>query len=285
MTPKTRKILFYFSILAFFLMGALVLSFALGFRYDFQTNRLIKTGSIVVKANVSAKIYIDDQLEGETSFFDSTFSKKNLLPGKYNLKVQKEGYHTWQKDVDVEEGLVSYFESVFLVKRELKEEVILSGEILEKHLKSQKPLPEAAASFNLPQKGVVDFSISSDGSSVVWVTSHEVWVSWNKDINYQPVRKAGEKKLVTRLSGSVKKVYWHKNGSHVFLRLGAEFLMLETDTRGGINTNTIYGNLGAKDIVWYDSDLDRIFKYQNSGLPAGQAGLPAGQAGLTAAEL
>ena len=270
MTKKTRKLIFYFSVLIFLLMGTLILSFAFGFRYDFQNNRLIKTGSIVIKTNVSAKIYIDEKLEGETSFFSDTFSKKNLLPGKYGLKIQKDGYQTWQKSVVVEEGLISYFGNVFLPLNEPKEEALTSREVLDKHLESLKLIPKDPTVFNLPKKGVVDFSVSSDESAVVWATSHEVWVLWNRNTDYQPIRKAGEKELITRLSENIKNVYWHRSGGYVFLRLGAKFIMLETDVRGGVNTHTLYNNLGVKDIIWYDSGLYKIFKYQNSGLFAAE---------------
>ncbi|MBI2677005.1 MAG: carboxypeptidase regulatory-like domain-containing protein [Candidatus Yanofskybacteria bacterium] len=273
MTRKTRKLIFYLSVLVFLLMGTLILSFAFGFRYDFQNNRLIKTGSIVIKTNVSAKIYVDDKLEGETSFFSGTFSKKNLLPGKYSLKIQKNGYQTWQKSVMVEEGLISYFGNVFLPLNEPKEETLASREILDEYLESLKLKVEVPAIFDLPEKGVVGFSVFSGESAVVWATNHEIWILWSRNTDYQPIRKAGEKELVTRLSGNIKSVYWHKSGGYVFLRLGTKFIMLETDVRGGVNTYTLYDNLGVKDIVWYDSGLDKIFKYQNSNLPTGQAGL------------
>src|SRR3989338_10734956 len=114
MTNKGRKILFIWAVAFFLFISTMVLTFAFGLRYDFKSNRLVKTGSIVLRPNIEAQIFINDELEGRTSFLSSSFSKKQLLPGTYTVRVEKDGYFPWQEEIEVKEGLVSDFSRIVL---------------------------------------------------------------------------------------------------------------------------------------------------------------------------
>ncbi len=106
--------MFIWAVAVFICLSVLVLTLAFGFRYDFQNNRLVKTGSLVIKSNTEAQVFINDKLEGHTSFLSGSFSKKQLLPGIYTVRVQREGYFSWQKEIEVAEGLVSDFSRIVL---------------------------------------------------------------------------------------------------------------------------------------------------------------------------
>ncbi|MDP3731030.1 MAG: hypothetical protein Q8R34_00865 [bacterium] len=127
MTSQSRKVLFIWAVALFVSVSTLVLIFAFGFRYDFKNNVLTKTGSLVLKPNTEAQIFIDDESEGRTSFLNNTFSKKQLLPGKYMVKVQKDKHFSWQKEVEVKEGLVSDFSRIVLFSQNQVEQVSVNG--------------------------------------------------------------------------------------------------------------------------------------------------------------
>src|SRR3989338_6634806 len=127
MTSQGRRTLFIWAVTLFILLSTLVLIFAFGFRYDFKNNLLTKTGSIVLKPNVEAQILINDKPEGHTSFLNNTFSKKRLLPGNYTVKVQKDKHFSWQKEVEVKEGLVSDFSRIVLFSQSQVEQVAVNG--------------------------------------------------------------------------------------------------------------------------------------------------------------
>src|SRR3989344_4386043 len=127
MTSQSRRILFIWAVSLFVSISTLVLTFAFGFRYDFKNNVLTKTGSIVLKSNMETQIFIDDEPEGRTSFLNNTFSKKQLLPGKYTVKVQKDKHFSWQKEVEVKEGLVSDFSRIVLFSQSQVEQVAVNG--------------------------------------------------------------------------------------------------------------------------------------------------------------
>ena len=58
-----------------------------------------------------AKIYIDEKLITATD--DTT---TNLIPNKYVLKVEKEGYETWKKEVNVYSDLVTDITAVLILQ-------------------------------------------------------------------------------------------------------------------------------------------------------------------------
>ena len=76
------------------------------------TEAITKTGMIAVRSIPDgAKVYIDNKLLTAT---DDTIT--NLIPNKYNLKVEKEGYETWQKEVNVYSDLVTDITAVLILQ-------------------------------------------------------------------------------------------------------------------------------------------------------------------------
>ncbi len=119
MSKTQRRILFYFSAGVFLILSSTVIVYALGYKYDFLENRFVKTGSLHIKVQTNALIFINDKLNGQTSFLNNSFSKSGLLPREYRIRVEKEGYHSWQKTVSIDGGILSDFSSVFLVNKNL----------------------------------------------------------------------------------------------------------------------------------------------------------------------
>lgn len=111
MTLKARRIL-YVSFVAMFLLAAppLVL-YTAGFRYDFEYNRLVETGSLVVRSEPEgATVRINGELREElTPTIINT-----ILPGKIKLLVEKEGYHSWEKEVDIRPRVTAFEEGITL---------------------------------------------------------------------------------------------------------------------------------------------------------------------------
>lgn len=125
MTKKQRRFLFWAAMAIFLLLSTVVLTFAFGFRYDFSRHRLVKTGSIVLKPNTEAAIFINGKLAGRTSFLKGTFSQKRLRPGNYLVRVEKNKFAPWQKEIEVKEGLVSDLSRIILFSRgQVEKEII-----------------------------------------------------------------------------------------------------------------------------------------------------------------
>lgn len=440
MTKSFRRTLFYLSVAVFIIVSALVLFFALGYSYDPNRNKIIKTGSLSVKTNVSAQVVIDDDVKGTTSLLGRTFTEKALIPGYYHLQVQKDGFWPWQKIAEVKEGLVTDFSQVALMPRALPEEtvwekggsmffissdrnllaaignqkisfydvpsriviyetetekisvtgvkviwntdsrsLILTGhrpvpevfypfekkilslaflpaqfvqeqydavfsgdylyalknhswqrfnlsnrvrEIMAENTASFRVNPESLlfidnrtyqlhdwnlanqeddvlSDFVFPNPSSFDYfnkieeasylvvggclyrlenskitllaekvnkiAVSPDNFFLAWSTNHELWVLAVKQHLYQPLKNKGEKELITRLSESISDFSWYRDSGHLLLNLSSGLIIVESDTRGGVNSHPLM-ELSSDETAWYDADLNQIFRLNQGRL-------------------
>lgn len=111
MTLRTRRLLYITCILIFLLAAPPLVLYTTGFRYDWEYRRLVETGSLVVESNpAGAAIYLNGQIYPEAT----PTIINNILPGKINLEVKKNGYHVWQKNLSVNPRLTTFVENIKL---------------------------------------------------------------------------------------------------------------------------------------------------------------------------
>lgn len=102
--PYQRRQRTFFFLFAIFIVSLPFLYlYATGYRFDpADPNAIVKTGGIYVAAErTGAEIYIDDELVRETRVFRTAFYAQNLQPKTHKVHVQKEGHHTWVKELPV----------------------------------------------------------------------------------------------------------------------------------------------------------------------------------------
>jgi hypothetical protein len=115
MTKKTRTILFSFLVIFFFFMAAIAIFYAQGLRFDFKNFKVLKTGGISVKASpINAKVFLNQKLAGQIALMSDYVFVQGLLPKTYEVRVEKEGYMPWSKNLEVEETKVTEAKSVVL---------------------------------------------------------------------------------------------------------------------------------------------------------------------------
>jgi len=255
MTKKTKRLFFYAMVVVFLILSYVIILYAQGYRYSFSEGQFQRTGAILLKVNTGAKVFLDDEVQGDTSFFSSSYSIDWLLPGNYTLSVKKDSYSSWQKKVTIEEGFVVDFSEILLLPEDGEEEQKLFEEVdtLFKNLApfpvlepalfpagitrkiSPTPLPNEG-SFVLDTKTsklyrynnqqleeiasqVEGFRLSKNENKLVWWTANELWVIWLNDTNYQPFYKRGDKELITRFLIPIQNGTWFRGENHVILEL------------------------------------------------------------------
>lgn len=257
MTKTTKRLIFYSAAVIFVLLSYAVILYAQGYKYSFSEARFFRTGSIFVKANEDAEVYIDDKFLNSTSFFGNSYMISGLLPGQYTVHLQRDNFSSWQKKISVEEGLVSDFSKILLLPKSGDEAVALKQEITDllyptpKPIlvvsSSTKPIPKLLPSKNpVPsptlvsldpfylKKGVLfknmengeterlaylvsGFTLSSDSRKIAWWSGNELWVMWFSDTDYQPYHKAGDKDIITRFSNKIKNAAWFRDSDHIIV--------------------------------------------------------------------
>ncbi|MFA4854284.1 MAG: PEGA domain-containing protein [Candidatus Omnitrophota bacterium] len=108
---RVRGFLFYLSLFLFFGGLPLILSFALGYKFNPHTFKFVKTGLIYVKTQPEgASIYLNNKLIPEKS----PASIQELVPGAYKVKLELAQHYPWKGEISVEEGKVSRMDKVIL---------------------------------------------------------------------------------------------------------------------------------------------------------------------------
>ena len=111
MIRRTRRIIFYLFLIAFIVLAPLIILYARGYSFDWEEKTIVDTGGIYLKTFPSkAEIYVNDKPKGKTNRFI-----RRLIPKTYEIKITKDDYHPWQKELIVEAGLVSKADNILLV--------------------------------------------------------------------------------------------------------------------------------------------------------------------------
>lgn len=129
-----RRIYFTTLFLIFVIAVPLLLLYATGYRFQNGTD-LISTGGVYVGADsAGSEIYINDELVRETRTFRRGFYAQNLEPGTHRVHVQKEGHHTWVKELSVSPHRVTEAQAFNIplvpLVREIPRYRLVGGELL-----------------------------------------------------------------------------------------------------------------------------------------------------------
>lgn len=106
---RHRKRTFGFLLTLFLVSLPFLYLYATGYRFDLNaTSNIVSTGGMYVAAErTGSEIFIDGELVRETRAFRRAFYAQNLDPGTHRVHVQKEGQHTWVKELPVTSHLVT----------------------------------------------------------------------------------------------------------------------------------------------------------------------------------
>jgi len=118
MTKRTRTILFIICLVLFLIVAPSVIFYSQGYRIDFETKKISQTGALFLKVwPKNVEIYFDGKLKKKTDFFFGSTLIENLLPKKYKVRVEKEGYFTWEKELEIKEKEVVDFKNIVLIPK------------------------------------------------------------------------------------------------------------------------------------------------------------------------
>lgn len=225
MSKKTRTILFLICVFLFALTAPAVIFYSQGYRFDFNPpaggKKIVQTGGLYFKvAPRSAQVYVNGKLKDTTSLFAGSSLVENLLPKMYYVEIKKDGYHSWQKTLEVREKQVAEAKNITLIPQNIVFATTTS------------PLPKITAN-----------ATSSDGQKVIEADNHEIWISFPKE----------EKKIfLTRFSETIGKVSWF-NDYYLIFNAGDKLKVAEIDDRDRLNIIDL-AEFKTPEIFWDNSD-------------------------------
>ena len=105
MALKYRFLLIALGLMIFVVVSPVLILFARGYKINFKTWEIVKTGSLVIRTEPNrADIYLDDKIQES----DTPATLRFLLPKDYNVTVSKDDYQSWTKRLNIQEEIVTW---------------------------------------------------------------------------------------------------------------------------------------------------------------------------------
>lgn len=146
MTLKTRRILSFIFIILFLSITPAIMLYAAGYRLNKNGFSVQRTGMFIIDSKPKGvKIFIDGKPQktwpssifNKENFITTPAKIKNLLPGEYDLRLELDGYWSWQKKLTINPGASTFAENIYLFKNNLPVQ-IAPAKIESTHLSPNK---------------------------------------------------------------------------------------------------------------------------------------------------
>ncbi|MEX2054318.1 MAG: hypothetical protein WD883_02150 [Candidatus Colwellbacteria bacterium] len=120
MSIKTRRLLFYSFVFLFLIIGTVLVLNSRGYHLDWKTLQIKATGGIYINSTpTKAQIFIEDEsIKNQTGLLQRGTLIDSLASDGYRIRVENQGYSTWEKIVPVQPGTVSVFDAIVLIPDE-----------------------------------------------------------------------------------------------------------------------------------------------------------------------
>lgn len=121
-----RRALFLGAFFLFTVVAPVVILGASGYRYSFQEQVLIPTGTLVLKSYPEgAKIFINRQEEVKRTPAEI----QGLSPSRYTLELEADGFRPWRKEVEVQGHRITAEDQILLIPKRIAVSSVLNEEI------------------------------------------------------------------------------------------------------------------------------------------------------------
>ena len=239
MTKKTRTILFLICAFLFTLTAPSVIFYSQGYRFDFTSKKIVQTGGLYFKvAPRNAQVSLNGKIKDTTSVFTNSALVENLLPKTYAVEINKDGYYSWQKTLEVKEKQVTEAKNITLIP---KTPGLTKLDTTPAEIKSIVSKFTASAT-------------SSDGQKVIEADKHEIWIKFSEE---------KEKIFLIRFSENIGKIFWF-NDYYLIFNVGDKIKVAEIDDRDRLNVVDL-AEFKTPEIFW-DSLNDKLYVLSGGAL-------------------
>lgn len=270
---RIRGVLFYLSVLTFFVGLPFILSFALGYKFNPRTFKFTQTGLISIKTYPQgAQIYLDSKLLDEKT----PATMQELLPGVYNIRLELEKHYSWVTQVNVEPRKVVRLEKVILfpVRPNIKQ--INQGAIASFYVDKEKGkiyylnqsenaffvsdmegekferLNSVPEDFNYPLK---EMKISPDRDKMVFFNDRQVCVVY---LNPEKSLLYGQAPLLLNYPNQrITHLFWHSDSYHLLVITDKNIAIIESSSK--INPINLVNLNKMAAGFFYDIDKDMLY--------------------------
>ena len=216
MPIKFRRLIFYILLLAFFIISPIILALGTGWRFNYKTWELQKTGGIFLEGYPeNSEIFINGKKREENpGLFQAGLLIDSLSPGEYKIEIWNKSNKIWEKNMLVKSSLVNGA-SIIIPQKELQAELI--------GISSSTPTEDI---LKLTRKDFV--TLSADNQKLV--VSRDTKSFFITDIN-SPKSSLNINTLLKQLgeTGKIKNIWPHPYNNHGWIvNLSDGLIILDT---------------------------------------------------------
>lgn len=287
MTKRFRRFIFLIAIIFSIVSSIIIIFFAQGYRFNFNSLKIVKTGGIFIKTSTDgAKIYISDKyVESTSGILSHSALISGLTPKNYNVFVYKENYYPWNKTVEVKNGMVTELNSIILFPLEFKKikivelpsQVISEFAINNSAIEIKNNKTKIINVYNLSDGKLLSSEkfikatsseefVSPDKNKKLYLSNNQLGIEYLKDIRREPAKSAGEKELIAAYESPVIFFDWLSDSEHFIWLANGELTVAELDNRGG-KRNSIKFYLNINSPVFWDRNNSDFYFFEKT-LPA-----------------
>jgi len=108
MTPGKQKLTILILFLVFVSIIPVIICYSMGYRIS-DDFKIVETGGIYLSITESdTSLYINDKLKKKAGLVGRNILVQNLKPGTYKIRLEKENYSPWRKNIKIQEGRLKY---------------------------------------------------------------------------------------------------------------------------------------------------------------------------------
>ncbi|HEX9503212.1 MAG TPA: PEGA domain-containing protein [Patescibacteria group bacterium] len=251
MTLRNRFTLVGLGMVIFLIITPALILYARGFQIDWQNWGLVKTGAMVVRTQpTKAEIFLNDKKHKSTTPANLRF----LLPGDYNIRLEKEKYQSWTKRLSVKSQLVTWanfnrdYLTLFLTKPDQTQNLQIKASTISKTGNEIIFLsPDRLGRINVNNGS--DLTLINTNNLNLPILSSTVEIVWN---NAQEVFNLfADKSTLNTLESQLPKIqHLETEGSHGVALIASDLYFIQANGLALLD-KTVSNFTLSNDGIWY----------------------------------
>ncbi|MFH0830819.1 MAG: PEGA domain-containing protein [Parcubacteria group bacterium] len=153
MQSRTRSLLFALVIAFFVLVAPLLLLYARGYSFKPESRSVVRTGMILIDSNLPKLTVTIDS--GEPKVENDPIVLRGLEAGRYHVRLEREGFVSWEADLTVEVEKVTRVDDVVMLYQKPDD---------------QQPITNSVGSFAVsPNSRYIAYNVTEGREAGLWL--------------------------------------------------------------------------------------------------------------------
>ncbi|MDO8581651.1 MAG: PEGA domain-containing protein [bacterium] len=232
--PRTYRRYIFFTFLGVFALTApLLILYTAGYRYNWERGKIQETGVLLTNYRPTTALL---QLNNVVGAKKAPARFSGLIPGRYTITIEKEGYYPWQKRLWVEPSKTTFAEHMILWKKDSAPERV--------------SLDAPSLSVQSPNKKYITLITKKNPATVALFDTRTKKIV---DTITPPQKK----------SATITNILWSPNGRRLFIESAnsEQFIATIETEHGSPIALTKFSTERLLRVTWNTDDDDRLYGY------------------------